>query len=100
MKPYFTKTPGATFFLGSSRTLVYHKDDVEIIYKTKTPSGKTFYAHVYLMLGGEKERIMEATVFNNAQLHILRMMSYMKTNEELYDLKNVLSDYYAKKDSK
>ncbi len=54
MKPYFTKTAGATFFLGSSRTLVYHKDDVEIIYKTKTSSGTTFYAHVYLMLAGEK----------------------------------------------
>lgn len=49
----FSIKPGATFFLGSSRTLVYHKDDVEIIYKTKTPSGKTYYAHVYLMLGGE-----------------------------------------------
>ena len=53
MKSYFSIKPGATFFLGSSRTLVYHKDDVEIIYKTKTPSGKTYYAHVYLMLGGE-----------------------------------------------
>lgn len=41
MKSYFSIKPGATFFLGSSRTLVYHKDDVEIIYKTKTPSGKT-----------------------------------------------------------
>ncbi len=53
MKSYFSIKPGATFFLGSSRTLVYHKDDVEIIYKTKTPFGKTYYAHVYLMLGGE-----------------------------------------------
>ena len=53
MKSYFSIKPGATFFLGSSRTLVYHKDDVEIIYKTKTPSGKNYYAHVYLMLGGE-----------------------------------------------
>ena len=32
MKSYFSIKPGATFFLGSSRTLVYHKDDVEIIY--------------------------------------------------------------------
>lgn len=44
-----------------------------------------------------KLRMMEATVFNKTQLHILRMMSYMKTNEDLYELKNVLSDYYAKK---
>ena len=35
MKFYISIKPGATFFLGSSRTLVYHKDDVEIIYKTK-----------------------------------------------------------------
>lgn len=27
MKSYFSIKPGATFFLGSSRTLVYHKDD-------------------------------------------------------------------------
>lgn len=40
---------------------------------------------------------METTVFNGAQLHLLRMMSYIKTNEELHELKNVLSDYYAKK---
>ena len=35
MKSYFSTKPGATFFLGSSRTLVYHKDDVEIIYKPR-----------------------------------------------------------------
>jgi hypothetical protein len=40
---------------------------------------------------------MEATVFNNAQLHLLHMMSYIKTDEELCELKNVLSDYLAKK---
>lgn len=40
---------------------------------------------------------METTVFNNAQLHLLHMMSYIKTNEELDDLKNVISDYFAKK---
>ena len=27
MKSYFSTKPGATFFLGNSRTLVYHKDD-------------------------------------------------------------------------
>ena len=27
MKSYFSTKPGATFFLGSSRTLAYHKDD-------------------------------------------------------------------------
>ena len=33
MKSYFSLKSGATFFLGSSRTLVYHKDDVEFVYK-------------------------------------------------------------------
>ena len=41
---------------------------------------------------------MEQTaVFNQAQMHILQMMSYIKTPEELEDLQNVISDYYAKK---
>ena len=63
MKSYFSIKPGATFFLGSSRTLVYHKDDVEIIYKTKTLSGKTYYAHVYLMLGGENSVTLLAPTY-------------------------------------
>ena len=63
MKSYFSIKPGATFFLGSSRTLVYHKDDVEIIYKTKTPSGKTYYAHVFLMLGGENSVTLLAPTY-------------------------------------
>ena len=63
MKSYFSIKPGATFFLGSSRTLVYHKDDVEIIYKTKTPSGKTYYAHVYLILGGENSVTLLAPTY-------------------------------------
>ncbi len=42
--------------------------------------------------------IMEQTaVFNKAQMHILQMMSYIKTPEELEDLQKVISDYYAKK---
>ena len=63
MKSYFSIKPRATFFLGSSRTLIYHKDDVEIIYKTKTPSGKTYYAHVYLMLGGENSVTLLAPTY-------------------------------------
>ena len=63
MKSYFSTKPGATFFLGNFRTLVYHKDDVEIIYKTKTPSGKTYYAHVYLMLGGENSVTLLAPTY-------------------------------------
>lgn len=45
----------------------------------------------------EKKKIMETTVFNDAQLHLLRMMSYVKTKEELADLQNAISDYFAKK---
>ncbi len=38
MKSYFSIKPGATLFLGSSHTLVYHKDSIEIIYRYQ--SGK------------------------------------------------------------
>ena len=40
MKSYLSLKPGATFFLGSSRTLVYHIDDVEIIYRHKMDGKK------------------------------------------------------------
>lgn len=40
---------------------------------------------------------METTVFNDAQLHLLHMMSYVKSKEELNDLQNAISDYYAKR---
>ena len=43
MKSYLSLKPGATFFLGSSRTLVYHKDDVEIIYRHKMDGKKRPY---------------------------------------------------------
>ena len=39
----------------------------------------------------------QTTVFNQAQMHILQMLSYMKTPEELEELQNVISDYFAKK---
>ena len=81
MKSYFSIKPGATFFLGSSRTLVYHKDDVEIIYKTKTPSGKTYYAHVYLMLGGENSVTLYAD-WGDYFLH----MSSIKDQEHFFGI--------------
>ena len=81
MKSYFSIKPGATFFLGSSRTLVYHKDDVEIIYKTKTPSGKTYYAHVYLMLGGENSVTLYAG-WGDYFLH----MSSIKDQEHFFGI--------------
>ena len=43
------------------------------------------------------ENRMEQTVFNSAQMKILQMMSYIKTPQELDNLANVLSQYFAKK---
>lgn len=40
---------------------------------------------------------MERTVFNPAQLRLLQMMSYIKTDEELSELQDVISNYYAKR---
>ena len=40
---------------------------------------------------------MEATVFNQAQMQLLDMMSFVKTPESLADLKQVISDYFARK---
>lgn len=40
---------------------------------------------------------METTVFNPAQLRILHMMSYIKTDEELCMLEQALSRYFAQK---
>ncbi|MBQ8607031.1 MAG: dephospho-CoA kinase [Bacteroidaceae bacterium] len=38
---------------------------------------------------------MEATVFNPAQLQLLEMMSFVKSEKTLADLKQVISDYFA-----
>ncbi len=40
---------------------------------------------------------MERTRFNDAQLHILRVMSHIKSDEELQALKKVISEYYARR---
>lgn len=40
---------------------------------------------------------MEATVLNQAQLDVLRMMAYIKSPESLQELKNVIANYFAKK---
>lgn len=40
---------------------------------------------------------METTVFNPAQQRILHMMSYIKTDEELSMLEQVLSRFFAQK---
>jgi hypothetical protein len=40
---------------------------------------------------------METTVFNPIQLHLLKMFSRMKSEEELREVQKVLSEYYFKK---
>jgi hypothetical protein len=40
---------------------------------------------------------MEATVFNPMQLQLLRMFSYVKTDSQMNEIKEVLSDYFFKK---
>ena len=40
---------------------------------------------------------METTVFNPIQLHLLQMFSRMNSEQELRELQQVLSMYYAKK---
>lgn len=39
----------------------------------------------------------QATTFNQAQMQILNMMSFIKTPEALDDLNRVISDYFAHK---
>ena len=41
--------------------------------------------------------IMEHTVFNEAQMKILHMMSYIKTPQQFDNFENAISQYFAKK---
>ena len=40
---------------------------------------------------------LQPTVFNSAQLYLLDVFSTIKSDEELNDIKQLVSDYYAKK---
>lgn len=40
---------------------------------------------------------MQTTVFNPTQIHLLQMFQYMKSEEELIELKNLLFHYYSEK---
>ncbi len=40
---------------------------------------------------------METTVFNPIQQHLLRMFSFNRSEEDLQEMKSVLTEYYAKK---
>ena len=44
----------------------------------------------------DKILIMNSTVFNPAQLQLLEMMSFVKSNESLNELNQVISDYFAR----
>ncbi len=37
------------------------------------------------------------TVFNTAQLYLLDVFSHIKSDEELNDIKDIISEYYAKR---
>ena len=40
---------------------------------------------------------MQSTVFNPAQLYLLRVFSRIHDEDELNDIKELISDYYAKR---
>ena len=40
---------------------------------------------------------MEQTVFNQAQMKLLRMMSFVNTQKELENLESAISQYFAQK---
>lgn len=43
---------------------------------------------------------MERTIFNNAQLEILDLMSYVESKETLDEIRDMLSRYFAEKAQK
>lgn len=43
---------------------------------------------------------MKRTVFNDAQLELLHVMSNIRTEEELRELKQVLSEFFARRAQK
>ena len=40
---------------------------------------------------------MQTTELNNTQLYLLKMFSFVTSDSELNDIKQLLADYYAKK---
>ena len=44
--------------------------------------------------------VMQGTVFNPIQLHLLQMFSRMSSEQELKEVQQVLSEYYFKKVAK
>ena len=54
------------------------------------------YQETY-MSQAEQEAYVAETVFNQAQLELLDMMQWVKSPEVLAELKQVISDFFAKK---
>ena len=53
MKSFLSTRAGGSFFCGSNRTVVYHKDNLEFILRYDSPNGKTWgYASVYAFRRG------------------------------------------------
>ena len=55
------------------------------------------YSLILWCLFKRKAFDMAATVFNQAQLELLDMMQWVKSPEALAELKQVISDFFAKK---
>jgi len=55
------------------------------------------YVKKYTIFVLIKYYIMQRTVFNQAQLDILNLMTWVKSPEVLEDLKQTVSDFFAKK---
>ena len=50
MESFLSTHAGGSFFCGSNRTVVYHKDSIEFILRYDSPNGKTWgYAHLYML---------------------------------------------------
>ena len=45
----------------------------------------------------EQMNIATSTVFNPMQLQLLRMFSYVKTDEQLKEIKAALADYFLRR---
>lgn len=52
---------------------------------------------MYLCGKNKKRNAMEATIFNPAQQHLLKLMSYAKTPEAMEELQRALAQYFANK---
>ncbi len=59
-----------------------------------------FDGNTYHLSMNQKSRSMEATVFNQAQMQLLDLMSFVKLPEALDRLNKAISDYFAREAQK